>query len=211
VKNGKGILGIIVLVLVVVITKQLFKNRIKENAISQAVNSSKSDKVQPDTAKIQKPDTAIFKQVWFTNTQHGLAFESPKAIKGGKTEIPAGTEDYFSSVYSYVLQQDNFSLNYSVMDTYFKSYDTKTALKGAVTNLMNTANATDLDLRFGTTKSKYKNSTCDGDLNYKGVKMIIRGYCLFKSGRVFIIICSGQEDKLLKKKLNRVFGSIKTL
>ena len=196
-----------IIFIAIIIFKAGAKKEIRKNVIDSTLNSDQVTK--PDTVYEATKDTAIFSQIWFANTQHGLSFETPKAVKGGKMEIPQGTEDYFAAAYSYILQQDNLAINYSVMDTYYKTYDTKLGLKGAINNLLNTANATDLNLEFTKQKGKYNCNTCIGNLKYRGVEMTIRGYCLFNKGRLFIIIGSGQGDGILEKKLDRIFRSIK--
>lgn len=191
----------------VVIFKQITKKVVRENAIDFALQGKESS-VQANSV-ISKVDTAITQQLWFTNTQHGLAFETPKAIKEEQMQIPQGTEEYFSAVYSYSFKDSDFLLNYSVMDSHFKTYDTKAGLEGAVKNFINTADGSDVKLVFKKIQDKNCH-TCSGDLMFKGVKMTVQGYSLFKKGRIFILIASGQDNELVRKKIDRVIGSIRT-
>lgn len=207
-KNIKGFAITACILLGVVIFKQITKKSVRESVVDAALQGKDSSgQSNPSKSSV---DTAITQQLWFTNTQHGLAFETPKAIKEEQMPIPQGTEEYFSAVYSYSFKDNDFLLNYSVMDSYFKTYDTKAGLEGAVKNFINTANGSDLKLAFKKVKDMNCH-TCSGELTFKGVKMTVQGYSLFKEGRIFMLVATGQDGELVRKKINRVFGSIRTI
>lgn len=78
-KNGKSILVLIGVVLLVVVIKQIIKKSVRENVISSTLKGNQIP--NSDTVSKAVIDTAVFSQIWFTNTQHGLAFETPKALQ----------------------------------------------------------------------------------------------------------------------------------
>jgi hypothetical protein len=197
-----GIIFMAIVIFKVVIKKEFSKNDFDSNFKS---DNTTNPNTMNETVNIAD-DT---NQNWFTNTQHGLFFETPKSVKGGRMETPQGTEDYYNTVYSYTLNHENLAINYTVMDTNFDTFDTKLGLKEAINNLLNTANVNDLHLEFTIQEGKYNSHTCIGNADYKGIKIAIKGYCLFYKEHVFMIIGSGEDNEILKDKLNRIFSSIK--
>lgn len=181
----------------IIIFKAGAKKDIRENAIEEAFQNAKT-----------KTSVSEQEQIWFTNTQHGLVFETPKPIKEVEATIPQGTEEGYSAVYSYVLKENDMVITYNVMDTYFETYNTKIGLETAIKNLASITNSSNLELDFTKGNGEYNSHTCTGSLYFQGNRMLVRGFSLFKEGKVYVVIGTGEDKETVKRKLNRIFNSI---
>ena len=131
-KKVTKILLIAIGIIAIVIFKQVAKKEIRENAI----NNTLEEKTFSSTENLIEED--VLSQNWFNNTQFGLCFETPKAMKETNIELPQGTEDYIKKVYSYKFTDNDLGINYMIMETNFTQYNTKEGLRGSVSNLINT-------------------------------------------------------------------------
>ncbi len=181
----------------IIIFKAGAKKEIGERAIEEAIQNVKA-----------KTSVSEEQQVWFTNTRYGLFFETPKPMKEMEATIPKGTEDGYSAVYSYIFNDDDIVVNHFIMDTYFKEYDTEKGLEGMIKNAANIMGSYNLSLDFEKWSDKYIAHTCRGSLFFEGDKISVRGFSLFKEGRVNIIICFGDNTKVVSNKMDRIFNSI---
>jgi hypothetical protein len=205
-KKATNIILIVIGLMPLVIFKEISKEKINENAIENILKENKTTTLGKDSI------SEISYQDWFFNTQFGLVFETPKAMKETNMEIPQGAGDYVNRIYSYILNDGQMAINYLIMETKFKTYDTKEGLRGSVGNLINTGNGTNLNLTFFKTNSNYNDQNCEGAFYYKNLRMYVRGFCLFnEKGRVYIIIACGANDEATISKIKRVFGSIKVM
>lgn len=195
---------IIIGLLVFAIVKNYTKKEISENAINKALETENTSLVRIGL------EEDISTQTWFTNTQFGLAFETPKKMNETPSSIPQGTEEYISTMRFYVFKDEEIVMNYMIIDTKYSQYDTKEGLRGSVYNLINTLNGTNLNLNYYDIENNYNDIGCEGTCMYKTMRMGIRGYCLFNGkGRVYMLISSGLDNINVNKKMDRIFNSIK--
>jgi len=197
---------IIIGLIVIAIVKQNAKREIRENAINNALETEITPLVQT------RSEEDITTQTWFTNTQYGLAFETPKKITETPFSIPHGTEEYISDVTFYVYKDEEMAMNYMIMETKYNQYDTNEGLRGSVSNLINTLNGTNLNVNYFDIENKYNDQACEGTCMYKTMRMKIRGYCLFNGrGRVYMLVASGPDNENVNKKIDRIFSSLRII
>ena len=180
----KKVIGVILFIIAAIgiaVFKNITKENIKQNSIQSALDS-----------ETNKEEENLTNQNWFYNTQFGLVFETPKRITETNFPLPNGLQDYINNAYSYIFQDNDIAINYLIMETKFKKYNTKEGLRGAISNLMNYANGTNLQLDFYEVTNKYEDIGCTGTCLYKDITVKIKGYCLFKKSRVYILIATGQ-------------------
>lgn len=193
---------ITILGIVIIIMYKIFR----ENEVSEITVESAFEVKQLTVVDI--PEN-ISEQTWFTNTQFGLAFETPKRIMETNVALPSGTNEYVSKLYTYSMNDSVFAVNYMVMETNFNQYDAEKGLRGAVTNLINTVKGNRLTLGFFDNESGDNSKGCNGSFLYQNSRMQIQGYCLYKdSGRVYIIVAAGPQNENTESKMDRVFESI---
>ena len=165
----------------------------------------------PSIENIAKEED-IIDQNWFTNTQFGLSFETPKRMTETNFELPPGTDNYFKKVYSYTFSDNEIAINYMIMETNYEQYDTKEGLRGSVSNLINSSNGINLKINFYDIVNDYKDNGCEGTCMYKDLTIKIRGYCLFNGkGRVYMLVASGVQNENTNMKISRVFNSIRII
>jgi len=199
---GLIIIGLIVLAIV----KQSTKKEIRENAIISASEKEISTLVNTEI------NEDISTQNWFTNTQFGIAIETPKKMVETPFSIPHGTEEFISDISFYVYKDEEMAMNYMIMDTKYSQYDTKEGLRGSVSNLINTLNGTNLTVNYFDIKNNFNDKGCEGTCMYKTMRMKIRGYCLFNGkGRVYMLIASGPDNENVNNKMDRIFNSIRII
>lgn len=199
---GLVVIGLIILAIV----KQNAKKEIRENAINNVLETENIPLVKTGITE------EISTQTWFTNTQFGLAIETPKKMVETPFSIPRGTEEYISDITFYVYKDEEMAMNYMIMDTKYSQYDTKEGLRGSVSNLINTLNGTNLNMNYFDIENKYNDKGCEGTCMYKTMRMKIRGYCLFNGrGRVYMLIASGPDIDNINNKMDRIFNSIRII
>lgn len=193
--------------ILIIIFKFVAKKEVKEQATNELHNTQVNSPTQ-DTIKGKDESN----EVWFYNTQHGIAFETPKAMIEIPIDLPSGTEKYVNNAHSYTLTESGVVINWLVMETKFKKYDPKEGLRGSVTNMINNVNGSDLLLEFSEVKNKYNDIICDATFYFKQVRMRAHGYCLYKKdGTVCTIIASGDDTPNTVSKIKRVIDSIRVL
>jgi len=204
--KATNIILIVIGLMSFVTVKEIAKAKINENTIENILKEKKIAPLGKNSIGEVSP------QDWFFNTQFGLVFETPKAMKEINVETPDGVGDYVNRTYNYVYNDGQMAINYLIIEAKFKTYDTKEGLRGSVGNLINNRNGTNLNLTYFTTKSQYNEQDCEGTFYYKDIRMYMRGFCLFnEKGRVHILIACGANDEDTINKIKRVFGSIKIM
>ncbi len=158
----------------------------------------------------------IKEQLWFSNPQHGLIFETPHAINEEHFSVAQGTEDYINNGYSYSYVDKDYGVKYVVLEVNenFTSYDAKTGLNGSVSNFLNgwkDGGVQDLKLEFTDVENNYEDNFCEGAFIYMNTSFKIKGYCIFKDNKIYTLIGSGADNIITTEKLNRTFSSIQIL
>lgn len=208
-KKATNIILVAVVLIAIVIFKQITKQGIKDNAVNNTLETKSTSSNNDNTKKINDD---ISNQNWFINTQFGLAVETPKKMVETPFSIPRGTEEYISDITVYVYKDNEMAMNYMIMEIKSSQYDTKVGLKGAVSNLINSLNGTNLKVDYFAIENQYNDHGCEGTCLYKSKRLKIRGYCLFnEKGRVYILVAVGPDNNIINKKMERIFNSIKII
>lgn len=170
-------------------------------------DKNKSTNLEPINLETEKVNKA-----WFYNTQFGIGFETPSKLIEQEFNGVKGANEYVNEVYSYVMRNDEFIVNYMVLDTNFDTYAPDEGLKGAITNMVNITNGYDLELSYNEKFEKHVNKEAVGSFIISGNEMYVKGFAIFdKNKRVNLLIASGLKNEKVIEDINRVFESIKLI
>lgn len=147
-------------------------------------------------------------QPWFRNSLLGISFETPQKLEEESAKPPSGYEDYITKFKSYFSKENDLIIFFMYAESKFDTYDKETGMNGAIGNMVNSMNGTELNLKFNEPKNNYDDLICNGSFKLKGVDVQVKGYVYWNGkGKFFILTIMGDTKDL--KAMQKIIESIR--
>jgi len=145
---------------------------------------------------------------WFRNSLLGISFETPEKLLEQSAKAPSGYEDYITKFKTYFSKERDLIVFFMYAESKFETYDKETGLNGAISNMVNSMNGTDIILKFSETKNDYDDLRCSGSYKLQGTEIQVKGYVYWNgNGKFFLLTTMGDKKNL--KSMTRVFESLR--
>jgi hypothetical protein len=90
----------------------------------------------------------------------------------------------------------------------FDTYDKETGLNGAISNMVNSMNGTDLVLKYSEPKNNYDDLRCSGSYKLQGSEVQVKGYVYWNGkGKFFLLTTMGDKKDL--KSMDKIIESLR--
>lgn len=178
------------------------------NIISQDQNSN----FQSDNAPVKKEKKEVkakdTNRPWFRNSLLGISFETPEKLEEQSAKPPSGYEDYITKFKTYFSKKSDLIVFFMYAESKFDTYDKETGLNGAISNMVNSMNGTDLKLTFSEPKNNYDDLRCSGSYKVQGSEVQVKGYVYWNGkGKFFLLTTMGDKKDL--KSMDKVIESLR--
>jgi len=192
---------------------------------SSCINPVENNSTTKPNTQNNNANESIAEQLWFSNPQYGLSFETPHKIREEENKLSQDTKQsmnaYYKAMHSYIYNdsthtESDYAIRYMVIELKesIKEFDTQAGLRGAISNFLNgwkQGGVTQLNLQFSEVKNDYNDIMCDGTFFYMNTQMKVKGYCLFKNHIGYTLMGMGIDNKPVNEKLKRTFESIRII
>lgn len=166
---------------------------------------------QSDKVIVKKQPTAtksdLANRPWFRNSLLGISFETPVKLEEEDSKPPSGYEDYITKFKTYFSKESDLIVFFMYAESKFDNYDKETGLNGAISNMVNSMNGTDLKLNFYEPKNNYDDLTCSGSYKFQENEIQVKGYVYWNGkGKFFLLTTMGNKKDL--KSMQKVIESL---
>lgn len=167
---------------------------------------------QSDNVSVKKKkketNLDVTNRPWFRNSLLGISFETPAELEEQTTKPPAGYEDYITKYKAYYSTESELIVFFMYAESKFDTYDKKTGLNGAISNMVNSMNGTDLNLKFFEPKNKYDDLKCNGSYKLQEADVQVKGYVYWNGkGKFFLLTIMGDKKDL--KSMDKIIESLR--
>lgn len=178
------------------------------NIISEDQNSN----FQSDNAPVKKEKKEVnakdTNRPWFRNSLHGISFETPEKLEEQSAKPPSGYEDYITKFKTYFSKESDLMVFFMFVESKFDTFDKETGLNGAISNMVNSMNGTDLKLTFSEPNNNYDDLRCSGSYKLQGSEVQVKGYVYWNGkGKFFLLTTMGYKKDL--KSMEKVIRSLR--
>lgn len=175
-------------------------------------SQGKNPNFQSDNVIIKKEKkekiTENANQPWFRNSLLGISFETPQKLEEQSAKPPSGYEDYITKIKSYFSKENDLIIFFMYAESKFDTYDKETGLNGAIGNMVNSMNGTELNLKFNEPKNNYDDLICNGSFKLKGVDVQVKGYVYWNGkGKFFTLTIMGDKKDI--KSMDKIIESLR--
>jgi len=170
-------------------------------------SSFQSDKV-PVSKETKEVKSGATNRPWFRNSSLGISFETPQKLSEEISKPPSGYEDYITKFKTYFSKENDLIVFFMYAESKFDTYNKETGLKGAIGNMVNSMNGTDLMLTFSEPKNNYDDLSCSGSYKFQGSEVQVKGYVYWNGkGKFFLLTTMGDKKDL--KSMERIIESLR--
>ncbi|MEX2234694.1 MAG: PsbP-related protein [Cyclobacteriaceae bacterium] len=170
------------------------------NSTFQSDNAPVAKETEESESKASRP--------WFRNSLLGISFETPKMLEEQSANPPAGYEDYITKFKTYFSKESDLIVFFMYAESKFDTYDKEAGLNGAISNMVNSMNGTDLKLEFSEPKSNHDDLRCSGSYKLQGTEVQVKGYVYWNGkGKFFLLTTMGDRKDL--KSMDKVIESLR--